>query len=100
MKSKIKNESDAFTWIRSYFQSQRCDKCKRGEPCGCTRKDAKAYLEAPDGTRRYFCYMGCLLLLLDDENLKHAIESEFNSEGHYEKLQSFVDDYIKAGDTD
>ena len=76
--------------IRDMLKQWQCTDCQSGNfsHCNHTFENGKAFMEKPDGTRQYFCNIGCLLLQLDDEDMTHVIESQFNREGHYEKLFS------------
>ena len=56
--------------FRKLLQSWQSEPCKRGDYSHCPSADkAKAYLEKPDGSRQYFCWIGCPLLMLSDEDI-------------------------------
>lgn len=87
MPEVTESEREGISWLREFFRSRQCDDCKAGRLCKCTRADAQAYLENLEtGERKYFCYVGCAMLQLDDEDFKHFSVSQFDNEGHYEKL--------------
>lgn len=71
--------------IRERFREWQCDACKRDGPgaCSATKKDARAYIEMPDGTIKYFCQIGCLLLRLSDEDMNALVLSQFDRVGDY-----------------
>lgn len=71
------------------WQCEPCEPCKNGDNSKCPKsieEGAKAYIEEPDGSRRYFCCVGCMLLEVyergGDGALTQAIERQFNREGH------------------
>ena len=73
--------------ILEHWRKYQCDNCREGhrEKCNTTEKNAKAFRIDENGKRHYYCFMGCLMLELDDESRKKIIESQFNDKGHYEK---------------
>lgn len=86
--------------LREILQLSKCDSCKRGDfsQCHHTKEDAGASLENTEtGEIKYFCCAACCYLYLLDntteEEFDSAIAKQYNLEGHYEKLQSFLDDY-------
>lgn len=50
-----------------YYKNQRerkrwqCEACRQGKKCPCTEKDGVAFIEYPNGKRRWFCHAGCML---------------------------------------
>ncbi|GEM_PF-3269913 len=57
--------------LRTLLKSWQSEPCKKGDYSKCpTADNAKAYLEKPDGSRQYFCWFGCPLLMLGDEDMK------------------------------
>lgn len=74
--------------ILEHWRKEQCPDCRAGNrtKCNATKENAKAYRIDEKGQIHYYCFMGCLMLELDDEGRRKISESEFNVEGHYEKL--------------
>jgi len=74
-------------WLTDHWRKYQCPECRNGDRSGCTanKENAKASREA-DGKTYYYCFVGCLMLQLDEDSRIKFIESQFNTKGHYEKL--------------
>ena len=89
-------------WILEMWRDNQCDACKNGDrsKCTATAENARCFMDEPDGTRHHYCFIGCLLVQIadegGDEELRHVIESQFDREGHYEKMASFDADYERS----
>jgi hypothetical protein len=82
--------------LKEMLRQWQCPAAREGDysKCTATEENAMAVIENTEtGEKRYFCYIGCALLRVSeeegDEAMTKVIESEFNVEGHYEKLRSF-----------
>jgi hypothetical protein len=71
--------------LREMFKEWQCDTCKKNGPgaCSATEANARAYIEMPDGSRKYFCQIGCLLMQLSDHDMHAFILSQFDNVGDY-----------------
>lgn len=86
------------------LRREQCPGCRDGTAqCNHTREElmasgkAFAFIENTEtGEVRYHCCIACALLKLTPDERTHVIESQFNREGHYEKLQSAWSDIDKA----
>jgi len=75
-------------WLLDHWRQHQCPECRNGDRSRCANKEnAKAFREEPDGKTHYYCFVGCLMLQLDEDSRIRFIESQFNTEGHYEMLQ-------------
>ena len=76
--------------VMNLLRSYQCSDCRDGKVgCHHTREEARASIENTEtGEVRYFCCMACALLNLSEGDRNHAIESQFNRDGHYEQLAS------------
>lgn len=74
--------------VLDMWKREQCPDCRAGNrsKCSATRETAKAYRIDEKGATHYYCFMGCLMLELDDAARKKIIESSFNVEGHYEQM--------------
>lgn len=80
--------------FRELLEVWRAKGCKsKGADCNCNHQDGPAFIEGPDGKRKYFCHVGCALLQFDNKSMKKIVEYQFNNEGHYEKLRRELDHY-------
>jgi len=81
-------------WLLEHWRQYQCPECKNGDRSKCTanRKNAKASREEPDGKIHYYCFIGCLMLELDAESRKRFTETQFNVDGHYEKLRNAIEE--------
>lgn len=105
-KSHKKYNSIFADWIIDDWKKYQCDACRNGDrsKCNATREGAAAFREDHKGKMHYYCFMGCLMLYLIEENvkpeeIKRFIESQFNRDGHYEKLARMGNDCMKGRHT-
>ena len=70
---------------KKMFREWQCDACKRDGPgaCSATKENARAYIQREDGTIKYFCQIGCLLLRLSEEDMHALVLSQFDRVGDY-----------------
>ncbi len=78
-------------WMIDMWKKEQCDSCRRGDRKKCgTVENAVCYRQEPNGIRRYYCFVGCMMLDLiengTEEDVRGLVESQFNVEGHYEKM--------------
>ena len=76
--------------ILEHWRSFQCPDCREGNrsKCSATKENAKAVRTEPNGKVHYYCFVGCLMLDLNDTQRKKFIEAQFNAEGHYEQLSN------------
>lgn len=88
--------------IENLMRSWQCPSCRQGDYSKCvhTEKEMIArggpviFIEdAETGKRKYFCQMACVLLQLKPSERKYVTESQFNSEGHYDRLRVSLNNY-------
>ena len=82
------SDKELWKWWKGRLKAWQCDDCRNGRKCKCKKKDAKVYMENERGKRKYFCNIGCIILLLSDKEAKSFIDRQINVEGHYEKMAS------------
>jgi hypothetical protein len=70
------------------WKSLQCPDCRKGDrsKCRATRENARAFMEDKKGKMHYYCFVGCLMLELPEEARRKFIVSQFDTDGHYEKL--------------
>jgi hypothetical protein len=71
--------------LREMFKEWQCDACKKDGPGACkvTKENARAYFQRADGSIKYFCQIGCLLMQLSDHDMHAFILSQFDNIGDY-----------------
>lgn len=76
--------------ILEHWKSFQCPNCQKGDrsKCETTEENAKAVRIDAQGKKHYYCFIGCLMLDLNDEERIKFIESQFNEEGHYEQARN------------
>ena len=74
--------------LLEHWKKYQCPDCRKGDrsKCEVSRTEARAFRQEPNGKTNYYCFVGCLMLDLDESARKKFIESQFNTEGHYETL--------------
>ncbi|MCX6773666.1 MAG: hypothetical protein NTY68_01555 [Candidatus Micrarchaeota archaeon] len=91
-KSHKKYKSVVPDWLIDDWKKYQCPDCRKGDrsKCSANKKNMRAFREDEKGKIHYYCFMGCLMLELLEkatpEDVKKFIESQFNVDGHYEKL--------------
>lgn len=73
--------------ILDHWKKEQCPSCRAGKKCNVDRKHAKAVRIDEHGKPHYYCFVGCMMLDLDESERKKFTESQFNEEGHYEQLE-------------
>jgi len=76
--------------LLEHWQNFQCPDCRKGDrsKCKATPENAKVFREDETGKVHYYCFLGCLMLELDAESRRKLIESQFDSDGHYEMLRN------------
>ena len=87
---KLPAHHNALKKLPTYEEALKLGKCKacqegRLEDCTADKKTAKAFIEGPDGKKKYFCNLGCILLQLNQKGRAQLFEGEVGPQGHYEK---------------
>ena len=82
--------------ILEHWRSYQCPDCQKGNrsKCNADKENAKAIRIDETGKKHYYCFVGCLMLDLDEEERKKFIESQFNTGGHYEQSRNSLDSAI------
>ncbi len=78
-----------------HLKRGKCKHCQAGDfgKCKTPKSKARAFAEAPDGTREYFCCVACALLAsFSEEEMEHVVPKFYNDAGHAEQMRSLVDD--------
>lgn len=77
-------------WMIEHWKKYQCPDCQKGDrsKCETTAENARAIRIDEQGKPHYYCFVGCMMLDLDDEGRKKFIESQFNDEGHYEQSRN------------
>lgn len=72
------------------WKSLQCEACKKNDrtKCSATKENARAVRTDHKGINHYYCFLGCLMLELNEKARRKFILSQFNVDGHYEKLQN------------
>ena len=80
------NRKKALDRMRADWEKYKCKEYKKGGKCKCTEKNAMAFIENENGHRKYYCFLGCLLSRLTDEQIEEYALKQFDIHGHYEKM--------------
>ena len=79
-----REEMDSFEFIKAHWRLYQCPACRAGDrsQCQATREDSRADMTAPDGTKKYYCFIGCALLdILDNSDNEKATLDKLVREG-------------------
>jgi len=74
------SEDSAWNQFREMWRAEQCEACQAEGPgaCSCTKENAVAFMEDVEtGERKYFCCVGCMLLQMNDHQLKRFTERQF-----------------------
>lgn len=74
--------------ILEMWKEEQCDDCRNGRSCSANKENAACYTVDEDGNEKYYCFIGCMLLQMDEESRNKVIRSQFDVNGHYEKLRN------------
>lgn len=87
-----------FEEYREILKIGKCKNCQEGrfDLCQITEAQFKrhggAFIQRPDGTRKYFCNLGCAVLILSNREMDHVANAFVSPEGHYEQLRNAVNE--------